>query len=201
MKLLAAFLLLVCSAAAQDLPSKSLGDRPWDLGLFAGFATDTDSRYPTQFNFLMLGGRIGKVLTPEIGKGWVRGNFEWALDIIPVYPAFHGDSTFGAHDGVTYGIGANPVVLKWNFTHGKKFAPFVEASGGFLVTSRDFPVSDSSSFNFVSTGGAGFHYFLKPKRAVTFTGKVFHLSNASNGDRNPGINSGLQFTIGYNWFR
>jgi hypothetical protein len=36
---------------------------------------------------------------------------------------------------------------------------------------------------------------------VTFAGKVFHLSNASIGDRNPGINSGLQFTIGYNWFK
>jgi lipid A 3-O-deacylase len=203
MKLVATLLLLVCSAAAQSegLPSKSLDDRPWDFGLFAGFATDTDSRYPTQFNFLMLGGRIGKVLTPEVGKGWVRGNFEWALDIIPVYPAFHGDSAFGAHNGVTYGFGADPVVLKWNFTRGKKFAPFAEISGGFLVTQRDFPLSGTSSFNFVSGGGAGFHYFLRPKRAVSFTGKVFHLSNASIGDRNPGINSGLQFTIGYNWFK
>jgi len=203
MKLVAVLLLLVSSAAAQSesLPSTSLGNRPWDLGLFAGFATDTDSRYPTQFNFALLGGRVGKVLTPEIGKGWARGNFEWALDVIPVYPAFHGDSTFGAHDGVTYGVGANPVVLKWNFTRGKKFAPFAEISGGFLVTQRDFPVSGSSSFNFVTGGGAGFHYFLRPKRAVTFAGKVFHLSNASIGDRNPGINSGLQFTIGYNWFK
>ena len=36
MKLLATLLLLVSSAATQNLPSKSLGDRPWDLGLFAG---------------------------------------------------------------------------------------------------------------------------------------------------------------------
>jgi lipid A 3-O-deacylase len=200
-RILVTFLLLVCSATAQNLPSKSLNDQPWDLGLFAGFGTDTDGRYPTQFNFLMVGGRIGKVLTSEMGKGWARGNFEWAADIIPVYPAFHGDSVFDAHDGVTYGFGANPVVLKWNFTRGKKFAPFAEISGGFLVTSRDFPVSGSSSFNFVTGGGAGFHYFLKPKRAITFTGKVFHLSNASIGDRNPGINSGLQFTVGYNWFK
>jgi lipid A 3-O-deacylase len=205
MKLVVTLLLLVCSAAAQaqpqGLPSQSLGNQPWDLGLFAGFATDTDSRYPTQFNFLMLGGRVGKVLTPQIGKGWARGNFEWALDLIPVYPVFHGDSTFGAHDGVTYGFGANPVVLKWNFTRGKKFAPFIELAGGFLITQRDFPESNTSSFNFVSGGGAGFHYFLKPKQAVTFTGKVFHLSNASCCANNPGINSGLQFTIGYNWFK
>ena len=201
MKLLAALLLLVCSATAQNLPSKSLGDRPWDLGLFAGFATDTDGRYPTQFNFLMLGGRVGKVLTGEMGKGWTRGNFEWAMDIIPVYPVFHGDRFVGEFKGTNYGFGANPVVLKWNFTRGKRFAPFAELSGGFLVTAHDLPVAGSSSFNFVSAGGGGFHYFLKPKQAVTFTGKLFHLSNASIGDSNPGINTGLQFTIGYNWFK
>ena len=45
----AAFVLLLgcaLSACAQDLPSKSLGDKPWDFGLFAGYATDTDGRYP-----------------------------------------------------------------------------------------------------------------------------------------------------------
>src|SRR5262249_23516719 len=100
-----------------------------------------------------------------------------------------------------YGFGANPVVLKWNFTSGKKFAPCGEIAGGFLVTQHDFPVPHSSTFNFVDQIGGGFHYFVREKRAVTFTRRLFHLSNASIGRLNPGINTGLMFTVGYDWFK
>src|SRR5262249_50259517 len=127
-------------------------------------------------------------------SGWVRGAFEWAADIIPVHPVF-----YEGHS--QYGFAANPVVLKWNFTRGKKIAPYGEIAGGFLITPDDLPVAHSSNFNFVSQVGGGFHYFLREKRAVSLTGKLFHLSNAGIGHHNPGINTGLMFTVGYNWFK
>ena len=44
------------------------------------------------------------------------------------------------------------------------------------------------------------HIFTREKRAVTFTGRYVHISNAGISQRNPGINT-IQFSIGYNWFQ
>lgn len=192
--LLCAFPLLAQTASTASIPETTLGKQPWEVGVFAGGAFNADGRYPDNYSFLQAGVRLGKVLTPNVGHGWYRGNFEYALDVIPVYPVFHRNAN-------QYGAGMNPVVLKWNFTNGKKLAPYGELAGGFIVTQRDLPISGSSSFNFVSHLGGGVQYFVRPKRSLSFAGSVFHLSNASIGDLNPGFNLGLQFTVGYHWWK
>jgi hypothetical protein len=71
-----------------------------------------------------------------------------------------------------------------------------------MLWSTDYvPPGDTSKINFLSGPGVGFNYFLKPGRSVNLDLRATHLSNASLGDHNPGVNSSLQVSIGYNWWK
>jgi len=78
------FILLFASAAsAQGLASESLSKGTWELGLFGGGGDGLGKSDNTQFAYA--GGRVGLVLTSEHLSGWMRGNFEWAVDVMPLY--------------------------------------------------------------------------------------------------------------------
>ena len=197
MRVAVVLLLLLCAVGAaaqtgssQNLPSASLKKGTWDLGIWTGGGTAlTGSSSETRaWN---AGVRIGRVLTGEHGSGRMRGNLEWAADIIPAYVIFQNKTVYGG--------GFSPLLLKWNFTSGRKIAPFIETGGGVLFTSSEVPPGTSTT-NFTPQVGFGMHIFTREKRAFTFTGKYVHISNAGLSTPNPGINT-IQFTVGYHWFR
>ena len=79
-KLIAVVVLLSAAAVAQDNPLR----RPvWELGPWFGGGTGLGQA--SEFKFINGGLRIGRVLTGELGSGRMRGTFEWAADIMPVY--------------------------------------------------------------------------------------------------------------------
>jgi len=78
--------------------------------------------------------------------------------------------------------------------------PFFEIGGGALFTGQDVPAG-TNNFNFTPQGGVGVHFLVKPKQAITFTGKYMHVSNAGIADANSGINASIQFVLGYTWFK
>jgi hypothetical protein len=139
------------------------------------------------------GGRIGRVLTGE----HKYGSFEVDAEVSPV------DYTLWDGYKDVYGFSANPLVLKWNFpTHvGSKATGFLLAQGGFIYSADKIPPGDTSNFNFTSGIGVGMHIFTRSNRAVTLDMRAIHLSNASIGNHNPGINASLQFSLGYTWFK
>lgn len=139
------------------------------------------------------GGRYGRVLTPELFRGPLRGNIEYVFDAVPIFVFFQPPQN-------AIGGGFNPLILKWNFTSGKKIVPFMEAGGGVLFTNRDVPVY-TNHVNFTPQGGFGFHYLTRANRAITLTGKYLHVSNAGLERRNSGINASIQFVVGYTWLR
>ncbi len=60
------------------------GARAWEYGaLFQGGNGLTQDR--NGFQFFMAGVHLGKVLTPEIGKGYFRGNVEYAGELFPYW--------------------------------------------------------------------------------------------------------------------
>ena len=71
----------------------------------------------------------------------------------------------------------------------KRLVPFIEAAGGFLWSTVNIPPGDTSRINFTPGGGGGMHIFLKPDRAITWTLRAVHISNASLGSHNPGVNA------------
>ena len=119
--------------------------------------------------------------------------------------------------GGTYtGVSITPIMLRWNFTHGKRFMPWVEGAGGVVWTNHKYPAvgdlnpadptqtgpaADTSVWNFTPQGGIGAHYFLKPRRSVDFSANAVHISSASLGDKNPGVNVSLQVSVGYTWWK
>ena len=66
---------------------------------------------------------------------------------------------------------------------------------------NDGPNADASVWNFTPQGGVGVHYFLRPRRSIDFGANAIHISSASLGDRNPGVNASVQFSLGYTWWK
>jgi len=205
--------------------------QPWEMGVLAqggvGLTEDRDS-----FKFLMAGVHLGKVLTPVLGHSLLRGQFEYAGEFFPYWQSFTPKfqrancvpannlvgftcSNYYTTGGTFTGTSITPIILRWNFTHGKRFMPWAQGAGGVVWTNHKYPAfgsptlglpqdgpnTDASVFNFTPQGGVGFHYFLSPKRSIDFSVNGVHISSASLGDKNPGVNASLQFSLGYTWWK
>jgi hypothetical protein len=208
------------SHAGQPLsePAVSKGDfvshvmkrDPWDRGVFidGGFGTSGE----TGDHFLNAGVRIGKVLTDAAGPGILRGQFEYAIELIPYWQAFTPKRTYplgpqlpSVTTGGTYtGFSMTPVILRWNLVRWRRVMPWLQGGGGLIWTNHKFPPNGArgtSVWNFEPQIGVGMHYFVKPDQAITFAANAVHISNASLGDSNPGVNATVQFQIGYTWWK
>jgi hypothetical protein len=210
-KLIAVLVLLSAAAVAQDNP---LRQPVWELGPWFGGGTGIG--HASEFKFINGGLRIGRVLTGELGSGRMRGTFEWAADIMPVYevrqPAFI-SSVIAVISPVPppfhttrpqqwiYSFAANPVVLKYNWTGGNRVVPYLAAEGGLLFSSTEIPPGDTSRVNFMPGGAFGFYFLRSNRQAVDLSVHITHISNASLADHNPGINATMQFRVGYTWFK
>ncbi|MHB1937339.1 MAG: acyloxyacyl hydrolase [Acidobacteriaceae bacterium] len=185
---------------------------PWDRGVFidGGFGTSGE----TGDHFLNAGVRIGKVLTDAAGPGILRGQFEYAVELIPYWQSFTPKQTYTlttvnpprrVTTGGTYtGLSLTPVIFRWDLVHWKRVMPWLQGGGGLIWTNHKFPPNGSrgtSVWNFEPQIGVGAHYFVKPDQAITFAANAVHISNASLGDANPGVNATVQFQIGYTWWK
>ena len=177
-------------AAAQT--NDTFSEPRWNLGVFAvggtGLQQDTDIQ-----NF-GIGARLGRVLTHPRGPGFLHGSLEWNAEILP----FH--QFYGRGETAT-GAVVNPLVVKWNFVGARRVAPFFEAIGGTIFTNKDFPPGDTSTINFNSGAGVGMNIFKSTNHSIAFDVRALHISNASIGNHNPGVNASLQFTLGYTWWK
>jgi hypothetical protein len=229
-------------AGAQSAPTVTAvgaeaNSTPWTFGALVqgGFGL-TENR--GGFQFYMAGAHIGKVLTPELGHGRLKGNFEYGVELFPYWqsntPVFQRANCYaGAAPGTTmvstgvycsplfnvggtyHGYSITPIILRWNLTHGQRWMPWVQGAGGLLYTTHKYPAfgsnilnlnndgpgSDTSVWNFTPQFGVGAHYFLKPKRSLDFSANAVHISSASLGDKNPGVNASVQLSVGYSWWK
>jgi hypothetical protein len=163
------------AAAAQSAPEPGASEiQVWTAGghSVSGGRGDT--------GIWDVGLRYGWVLTEAHGQGFLRGEFEYAIDAVPVYAIFQ-------PGGSTYGIGVNPLNLKWNFSRHGPFVPYVELSGGVLFTTKEVPAF-TSRVNF--TPSAAFGTYLPGKNlAWLVEARYLHISNAGLEPLNPGINT------------
>jgi lipid A 3-O-deacylase len=117
--------------------------------------------------------------------------------------------------GTFYGVSLTPVIFRWNFlTRSKRFQPWFQAAGGVIYTTHKYPPNFLSNpkgnppldggtcvWNFSPQGGGGIHYFFKPRRSIDVNVNGVHISSASLGDRNPGVNASVQVQVGYTFWR
>ena len=179
------------ASADDSLPSVSLHKWATDISVFAsGGHTVSGGKGDT--GVALIGARIGKVLTEEHGPGILRGNFEYAVGVVPFY-AFPGPVN------TAYGGGIDPFVTRWNFTSGKRVAPYFELAGGVVFTNTEVPF-ETSNINFCPQASIGMHIFTREKRSIEIEAKYMHVSNAGMTVPNPGLNT-VQFGIGYHWMK
>lgn len=226
-KALSSILLVASFAAAQSsAPAPAPPDNPvshvrdnrmWEMGPFVNYGNGIGNR--DQFRFLMGGFQLGKVLTPVVHAGIFSGQFEYAGNIMPMWLAFtpsphqqlyscQGNACYLPVGGGTYyGASLTPVIFRWNFlTHSRRIQPWFQAAGGLIYTTHKFPPEvlvthgqpgGTSVWNFSPQGGGGIHYFTRPNRSIDLGINGVHISSASLGDKNPGVNSSIQIQLGY----
>ncbi len=137
-----------------------------------------------------LGLRYGWVLTRPHGPGFLKGRFEYAVDAVPMFLVFQPANT-------AYGVGLNPLDLKWNFATRENFVPYIELDGGTLFTTHQVP-SGTSSVNFTSSAALGTH-ILRDKYNWSLEVRYMHISNAGLTSPNPGVNT-VQVRLGIGRF-
>jgi hypothetical protein len=119
--------------------------------------------------------------------------------------------------GTFTGVSLMPVIFRWNFlTKSRHIQPWFQAAGGLIYTTHKFPPNymsnnnpakgpiidgGTSVWNFMPQGGLGVHYFLRSGRSIDLGVNAVHISSASLGDRNPGVNASIQIQAGYTFWK
>jgi hypothetical protein len=137
-----------------------------------------------------VGLRYGWVLTDPVGPGPLRGRFEFAVDVVPIFLVTQSPKN-------AYGFGLNPFALKWNFVTHHKIVPYIDIGGGTLFTTEQTPPG-TSRVNFTTSGALGMH-FLRSKYNWSAEVRFMHISNAGLSTPNPGINT-IQVRLGFGRF-
>jgi len=135
--------------------------------------------------------RYGWVFTRPHGPGILRGQFEYAIDWVPLNLIFQPHS-------VAYGAGFNPFALKWLSVPRHGVTPYIDLGGGVLYTSREVPAG-ISNINFASGSGVGVN-IGRGKAHWSLELRWMHISDAGLTEVNPGINT-VQVRAGLGWFR
>lgn len=138
-----------------------------------------------------LGLRYGIVITSPKGPGILKGQLEYALDVVPVWVIWQRTNT-------AYGGGINPFSFKWIMSKPRKVKPYFEIEGGTLFTNKNVP-EGTSQINFTTSAGFGAH-FLRENHNFSAEVRFLHVSNAGMTKPNPGINT-IQLRIGFGEFR
>ncbi len=199
----------------------------WEMGPFVNWGKGVGER--SNFDFLWAGFQMGKILTPVVHAGVLSGQFEFAGNIMPLWLAFtpppHEEEytcvsagqavpcLLPTGGGTFHGVSLTPVILRWNFlTRSRRFQPWFQGAGGLIYTTHKFPPNllsnpalgidgGTSVWNFSPQGGFGVHYFTGEKRSVDLLVSGVHISSASLGDRNPGVNASVQVQVNYTFWR
>jgi lipid A 3-O-deacylase len=214
----------VASDSSARPAENLLAGQPWEFGPFVNGGFGTANR--ESYKFLWAGVHAGKVLTGLYGKGILNGQFELGAEFIPLWQAYtpkylrancyeQGGMPLSCSDlfptGGTYtGLSITPVILRWDLRSRGRFLPWIQGAGGLIWTNHKFPPIGpypvpnhlgTSVFNYTPQFGLGVHYFVKPKHSISLSANAVHISNASMGDSNPGVNASVQFSIGYTWWK
>jgi hypothetical protein len=187
------------SSSAGDFPqstSEGIQKRWNEVGIWGGISFDALGQVPDA-RFGNLGLRYGRVLAASKTVA-----FEWTIDAVPVsiltnspFKLFLPGSPFivDRTRKTTYGWGASPIGLKFNFRRHRRVQPFAQATGGFLYFNEQVPVPLAARFNFTFDLGGGVQIVNRNRRAFSLGYKYQHTSNGNRATFNPGVDVQMVF--------
>jgi lipid A 3-O-deacylase len=173
---------------------------------------------PIDLDIFNAGIRASKILSRPAGPSILRGQFELGVELMPYWQAHYPAQTLLYHSGNAalglaplpsqnrFGISTTPFLCRWNFTTSSRIVPWAQLGGGLLWTNHKFPqypyrLADTSVINFTPQSGIGANIFVRPRQSLFFAVNAVHISNASLGDSNPGVNVTTQFSVGYSFWK
>jgi lipid A 3-O-deacylase len=183
--LISALLIASCQSLAQTGPEQ--GGHEIQIWAGGGHSVSGGRGNTGAFN---AGLRYGWILTDLHLPGFLRGRFEYAVDAVPVFMVFQPANT-------AYGVGFDPLGLKWNFQRHGRFSPYLELTGGVVFTDHNVPTG-TNTVNFMDQAALGTH-ILGARRNVSLELRYMHISNAGLATPNPGINT-VQVRLGVGKF-
>jgi len=181
-------LSFVASSAALAQAGPESASSEWQIWTSGGHGINGSTSDTGIWN---LGGRYGLILTSPHGPSILRGQLEYAFDIVPVWVIIQKTNT-------AYGGSVDPFAFKWILNSPKKMKPYLLIEGGALFTNSKVPET-TSQINFTTAGGFGAH-FLGEKHNFSAEVRFQHISNAGMTQPNPGINT-IQVRLGFGAFR
>jgi lipid A 3-O-deacylase len=134
--------------------------------------------------------RYGWIITGPHLPGFLRGRFEYAVNGIPMFLVFQPANT-------AYGVGFDPLGLKWDFERHGRLSPYFELCGGVLLTNHNVPAY-TNTVNFTPSAALGTH-ILGEKYNWSVEVRYLHISNAGLATPNPGLNT-VQVRLGIGRF-
>ena len=192
--LLCSFFAIVSSVAfSQDLPPVEHRGT-LDLAVWAAGETgEENTNSLTESQIWSAGVSAGWIITGQHFGGWRRGSLEYAFDLMPVFETYGNQRIHGG--------GFDPVILRWNSAlHTSHFSPYIELSGGAVITSANLPPGNTSSFNFMAKGGGGIYLKTRKRESLDMGLRWSHISNANLGVINTEFN-GVQLSLAYHWYK
>jgi hypothetical protein len=178
-------LLTSVTALAQAAPEQ--GGNEVEIWAGGGHSVPGGTKDTGAFN---AGLRYGWILTGPHLPGFLSGRFEYAVDAVPIFLIFQPANT-------AYGVGFDPLGLKWNFRRHGRLSPYIELTGGVVFTDHNVP-ANTNDVNFMDQAALGTH-ILGAKYNVSLELRYMHISNAGLGNLNPGVNT-LQVRLGVGRF-
>jgi len=188
---LVSFLVVLCFATAIGRAQEQVGPEEGghEVQVWAGGGHSVAGG-TSRTGIFDAGLRYGWVITEAHLPGFLRGRLEYAVDAVPAYLIFQPANT-------AYGVGFNPLGLKWNFERRGRVSPYFELSGGTLFSSHNVPTG-TNTVNFTSAAALGTHV-LGAKYNWSVELRYLHISNAGLAVPNPGINT-VQVRVGVGRF-
>lgn len=130
-------------------------------------------------NYAVTSLQLGYMVTEPAGRGILHGNFEIAPELFCA----------GVYEGVGNFIAGTTLWFRYNFIPSSSpLVPYVQLGGGFELMDLDHRIV-GQSFNFNLDAGVGVRWFLSSRWSANLEYRFQHLSNASLGPRNVGVNS------------
>jgi hypothetical protein len=133
----------------------------------------------------------GRVLTDLRGPRWMRGRFEWVVEVAPYFVEWR--------EGRARGAGVMPLGWRWNLEPHGHLVPYLEVGGGALWTSEAVPAGTTGT-NFTTHAGAGLRILGTSGHGVIVGYRLHHISNGNRVSRNPGVNAHM-LVIGWTAIR
>lgn len=197
--------LLPSTSTAEEVPVTACSARDWEtpytMGRFsiqavagAVYSPFLINQDRTTVNYVQTDVRFGWMLNTAAGASTFRGNFQALAEI---------SNSFVIKGPGNYISGVTGL-LRYNFVQpDARLVPYVQAGVGVVLTDihkyEDGYHLTSQALNFTPQGSVGVRYMAGKNWSIDMEAMFHHLSNASLGDYNAGINSG-GILIGFTYF-